>query len=112
MKRGQLVWVNFGEKNGSEQGGVRPAVIVQNDVGNKYSPTTIVVPITSKLKTNLPTHVILKTQLLEKKSIALCEQMRVIDKKRIISEIGYLSNEEIILIDNALLISMGFIPVK
>lgn len=112
IRRGQLVWVDFGTGNGSEQGGIRPAVIVQNDVGNKYSPTTIVIPITSQqTKANLPTHVILDNTLLEKKSMVLCEQVRIIDKKRVKSEIGYLPNEDIVRIDNALLISMGFVPL-
>lgn len=112
LKRGQLVWVDFGVGSGSEQGGVRPAVIVQNDVGNKYSPTTIVTPITSQSKTNLPTHVVLTSDLLNRKSIVLCEQVRIVDKNRVKSEIGILPNEDIIRIDNALLISMGFIPLS
>ena len=111
ISRGRLIWVDFGIGNGSEQSGIRPAVVVQNDIGNKYSPTTIVAPITSQQdKSKLPTHVLLETDLLNKKSTVLCEQIRIIDKKRVKSEIGSLPSEDIIRIDNALLISMGFIP--
>ena len=64
IKRGEIYWVDFGKTKGSEQGGKRPALVVQNNIGNKHSPTTIVVAITSKRKPNLPTHVILEKDAL------------------------------------------------
>lgn len=80
----------------SEQGGIRPVIIIQNDVGNKYSPTVIVLPITSEIKKeNMPTHCILhKTYKngLEVDSMVLAEQIRVIDKSRLLDKIGYLDN--------------------
>ena len=80
----------------SEQGGIRPVIIIQNDIGNKYSPTVIVLPITSEIKKeNMPTHCILhKTDKngLEVDSMVLSEQIRVIDKSRLLNKIGYLDN--------------------
>lgn len=80
----------------SEQGGIRPVIIIQNDVGNKYSPTVIVLPITSEIKKeNLPTHCVLhKTDRngLETDSMVLAEQIRVIDKSRLLDKIGYLDD--------------------
>ena len=80
----------------SEQGGIRPVIIIQNDIGNKYSPTLIVLPITSEIKKeNMPTHCILhKTENngLKVDSMVLAEQIRVIDKSRILDYIGYLDN--------------------
>ena len=80
----------------SEQGGIRPVIIIQNDTGNKYSPTVIVLPITSEIKKeNLPTHCILhKTHKngLEMDSMVLAEQIRVVDKSRLLDKIGYLDN--------------------
>lgn len=80
----------------SEQGGIRPVIIVQNDIGNKYSPTLIVLPITSEIKKeNMPTHCILHRSIkngLKVDSMVLAEQIRVIDKSRILDYIGYLDN--------------------
>lgn len=80
----------------SEQGGIRPVIIIQNDVGNKFSPTVIVLPITKEIKKeNLPTHCILhksNTNGLEFDSMVLAEQIRVIDKSRLLDKIGYLDN--------------------
>lgn len=80
----------------SEQSGIRPVIIIQNDVGNKYSPTVIVLPITSEIKKeNLPTHCVLhKTDIngLETDSMVLAEQIRVIDKSRLLDKVGYLDN--------------------
>ena len=80
----------------SEQGGIRPVIIIQNDTGNKYSPTVIVLPMTSEIKKeNQPTHCILhKTEIngLEVDSMVLAEQIRVIDKSRLLDRIGYLDN--------------------
>lgn len=90
IKQGDIVLVDFGESYGSEQGGVRPAMIIQNNKGNFYSPTTQVVPITSEFKKPMITHVELQPEAtgLIKKSTALIEQTRTIDKGRIIKRIG------------------------
>ena len=107
MIRGQIYYANLGRTRGSEQGGIRPVVIVQNDTGNKYSPTTIVCPITSQDKRNLPTHVEINN--LHKESIVLCEQIRVIDKKQIFEErlLGELEEEKMQEINKAIKISVG-----
>lgn len=80
----------------SEQGGKRPVIVIQNDTGNKYSPTIIVIPLTSEIKkVNMPTHCILHKSLhngLSVNSMALAEQIRVIDKSRLLDKIGYLDN--------------------
>lgn len=80
----------------SEQGGIRPVIIIQNDVGNKYSPTVIVLPITSEIKKeNMPTHCVLRKSLingLDADSMILAEQVRVIDKSRLIDKIGFLDD--------------------
>ena len=84
IKRGDLVYLNFDPIVGSEQGGPRPAVVIQNDIGNKHAPTVIIAPITSKTKkANLPTHVKLTSEHLERNSMVLLEQVKTIDKSRI-----------------------------
>lgn len=82
---------------GSEQNGTRPVVIIQNDIGNKYSPTVLVAPLTSKVKSkhNLPTHVLVKSEHIKHNSIVLLEQIRVLDKSRLISYVDTLTKEEI-----------------
>ena len=93
---------------GSEQGGPRPAVVVQNDMGNKHAPTVIIAPVTSKnKKSNLPTHVKLTSHILERNSMVLLEQLKTVDKSRIDSYIGTLSDEEMKMIDKALRISLA-----
>lgn len=92
MNRGEIYYADLSPVIGSEQGGYRPIVILQNNKGNKYSTTVIVAPISSKItKNTLPTHVIIETDFLEKKSVVLLEQIRTIDKKRIDEKIGELS---------------------
>lgn len=115
-KKGSIVWVEFDRLNevNREQQGKRPCIVVQNDIGNKVSPTTIVVPLTSsKTKTDLPVHVHIgkenfpNTKL--KDSTALCEQVRVIDSKRIVwVEKCVLSTEIMNAVDQALLVSLGY----
>lgn len=84
IKRGDLVYLNFDPIVGSEQGGPRPAVVVQNDMGNKHAPTVIIAPVTSKnKKSNLPTHVKLTSHILERNSMVLLEQLKIVDKSRI-----------------------------
>lgn len=91
MNRGEIYFADLSPVIGSEQGGYRPVLILQNNKGNKYSTTVIVAPISSRLtKNDLPTHVIIETDFLDKKSVILLEQIRTIDKKRIDEKIGVL----------------------
>ncbi len=111
INRGDLYYANLEDKEaiGSEQTGIRPVVILQNDWGNFYSPTVIIAPITSKQKAKLPTHILLKKSKdrLEKDSIILAEQIKIIDKKRLKCYTGKLNIEEIKKLDNALIIALG-----
>ena len=92
MNRGEIYYADLSPVVGSEQGVYRPVVILQNNKGNKYSTTVIVAPISSRMtKNDLPTHVIIETDFLEKKSVILLEQIRTIDKKRIDEKLGKLS---------------------
>jgi mRNA interferase MazF len=100
--RGQVYMVDLGEGDGSRQGGLRPCVIVQNDTGNLYSPTTIVCPITTKKKTKIPTHVLVTE--LPRWSTVLCEQVVTVDKKRLLD---FVTNVDMRNIDRALKISLG-----
>lgn len=94
MFRGEIYYADLSPVLGSEQGGYRPIVVLQNNKGNKYSTTVIIAPISSKVfKNDLPTHVLIEEPFLEKKSVILLEQIRTIDKKRIDEKIGDLSNE-------------------
>lgn len=111
IKRGELYYADLSPVVGSEQGGVRPVLVVQNDVGNKFSPTVIVAAITSKLsKAKLPTHIEIeaKTFGLEKDSVILLEQIRTLDKTRLQNKIGDLSSSQMKSVDRAILISLGF----
>jgi mRNA interferase MazF len=110
VKRGELYFADLSPVIGSEQGGIRPVLIVQNDVGNRHSPTVIAAAITSQQgKAKLPTHIELDepTSGLIKDSIVLLEQIRTIDKKRLREKMGYLSETQMRKIDRALLISFG-----
>ena len=107
IKRGDIYKADLSPVVGSEQGGIRPVVIVHNDMGNRYSPTIIVVPITTRLnKKNLPTHTKINNSSLLKESIALMEQIRTIDKSRLIEFIGVLNESEMNRITEALRISI------
>lgn len=111
IKRGEIYFADLSPVVGSEQGGVRPVLVVQNDVGNKYSPTIIAAAITSQLeKAKLPTHIQLPAEKygLPKNSIVLLEQIRTIDKKRLKEKIGELPVIEMTKVNEALLISLGF----
>ena len=110
IKRGEIYYADLSPVVGSEQGGVRPVLVVQNDVGNKYSPTVIAVAITSKLnKAKLPTHIEVGLEFgLETDSVVLMEQIRTLDKKRLKQRIGALDNDKMKQVNNALLISLGF----
>ena len=110
VKRGDLYSTDLSPVVDSEQGGVRPVIVVQNDVGNKYSPTIIVAPVTSQMnKAKLPTHVKLKGNKygLPKNSVALMEQLRTIDKKRLREKIGTFSVDIMNKIDEAMTISLA-----
>lgn len=110
IKRGELYYADLSPVIGSEQGGVRPVLIVQNDIGNKYSPTVIVAAITSQInKAKIPTHIELSTSYgLSKDSVLLLEQIRTLDKRRLKEKIGVLDVERMQNVNQALLISLGF----
>ena len=109
IKRGQIYYCDFSPIVGSEQGGYRPCLIIQNDIGNRYSPTTIVAIITTrKTKANLPTHIWLNSECgLPKESMVECEQVRTIDKKRLKEYKGQVSQEVMKEIDKGLKISFA-----
>ena len=112
IKRGELYYADLSPVVGSEQGGVRPVLVVQNDVGNKYSPTVIAAAVTSKInKAKLPTHIELPSNAfgLQKDSVILLEQIRTLDKRRLKERIGELSETTMSRVDNAILISLGFV---
>jgi mRNA interferase MazF len=114
VRRGEIYYADLSPVVGSEQGGVRPVLVVQNDIGNKYSPTVIVAAITSQInKAKLPTHIeISATEYgLPKDSVILLEQIRTIDKKRFKEKIGYLSAEAMEKVNEALQISFGLIEL-
>lgn len=111
IKRGDIHLANLNPVVGSEQGGLRPVLIVQNDKGNKFSPTVIVAAITSsEQKPDLPTHIaILPEQSgLKKPSIILLEQLRTLDKSRLVSFIGSIDDETMQQVEKALECSLGF----
>lgn len=109
IKRGDIYYADLRPVIGSEQGGIRPVLIIQNDVGNKHSPTVICAAITSKMnKAKLPTHVAIdsKKYAIVKDSVILLEQLRTIDKKRLKDKVCHLDNELLEKVDKALLISL------
>lgn len=110
VKRGDIFYADLSPVVGSEQGGLRPVLIVQNDVGNKYSPTVIAAAITSqKTKNDLPTHIRINASGcgLAKDSIVLLEQIRTIDKQRLKEKMGTLDNMSMNGINKALSVSFG-----
>lgn len=110
VSRGEIYFAELNPVQGSEQGGVRPVLIIQNDVGNTYSPTTIILAITSQLnKARLPTHVALPAAEsgLKKDSVILAEQMRTIDKSRLRQKVAQLKPPTMQRIDNAMAVSIG-----
>lgn len=111
--RGELYYADLGTGVGSEQNGYRPVVIIQNDVGNKHSPTTIVAAISTQIKTKakLPTHFHLSTDCgLPQPSMVMLEQIRTIDKARLDKYIGKLTEPNIQGLNHALAISIGLVP--
>lgn len=108
--RGEVYYADLSPALGSEQGGMRPVVILQNNVGNKHAPTTIIAPLTSRLtKKPLPTHIPLPKGAVGVacESVVLLEQVRVIDKQRLKNKMGFLNDEFMTKIDDALKISLG-----
>ena len=109
MKRGDVYYADLRPVIGSEQGGIRPVLIVQNDVGNRHSPTVICAAITSKMnKAKLPTHIELSAGIydMDKDSVVLLEQLRTIDKKRLKDRVCHLDNEIMQKINRALKICL------
>lgn len=114
VKRGDVYYADLNPVVGSEQGGIRPVLIIQNDIGNKYSPTVIVAAITSKIdKAKLPTHVEIRAEEsnLEKDSVILLEQIRTIDKRRLQRQVAHLDQDIIDRVNEALEISLGLIEL-
>jgi mRNA interferase MazF len=110
VKRGDVFYADLSPVVGSEQGGVRPVLIVQNDIGNKYSPTVICAAITSQInKAKLPTHIEIDSSsyALVKDSVVLLEQIRTIDKKRLKEKICHLDKDLMKKVDKSLMISFG-----
>ncbi len=110
IKRGEIYYADLSPVVGSEQGGIRPVLIVQNDIGNKFSPTVIAAAITSqRFKTDLPTHIQVNADNcgLAKDSIVLLEQVRTLDKKRLREKMGNLDKNDMYKIDKALSVSFG-----
>ncbi len=112
VKRGEIYYADLSPVVGSEQGGIRPVLIVQNDVGNRFSPTVIAAAITSqKDKNDLPTHIKVSADGcgLQRDSIVLLEQVRTIDKKRLKEKMGCLDNGSMNRVDHALSVSFGLL---
>lgn len=113
IRRGDIILIDFGEQVGSEQSGVRPALVIQNNKGNEVSPTIIVCAITSQTKRKLPTHVELipnDTNGLTKKSTVLVEQTRTVDRERIIKKCGWVDAKFLAeQVNKALTISLGLL---
>ena len=113
VKRGDIYYADLSPVVGSEQGGLRPVLIIQNDVGNRYSPTVIAAAITSRLgKTKLPTHIDVHAERagLARDSVVLLEQVRTLDKRRLKEKMGHLDDEMMHEIDNAIAVSLGLLP--
>ena len=111
IKRGDIFLVNLEPVRGSEQGGIRPVLIIQNDISNRYSPVTIIATITSKIGSKeFPTNVLLpkNESKLKKDSTILLNQIRTVDKRRLMKKVGTLDNYFLGKVDRALKISLGF----
>ena len=110
VKRGDIFYADLSPVVGSEQGGIRPVLIVQNDVGNRHSPTVIAAAITSQTgKARLPTHINIAggSVGLTKDSVILLEQVRTIDKRRLREHMGHLDDDQMVLVNNAIAVSFG-----
>ena len=112
VKRGDIYYADLSPVVGSEQGGIRPVLVLQNDIGNKYSPTIIVAAITSQInKSKMPTHLSIRADQfgMAKDSVILLEQLRTIDKKRLRERVCHIDTDNMKKIDYALKISLGLI---
>ena len=112
VRRGDIFYADLSPVVGSEQGGIRPVLIIQNDMGNKYSPTVICAAITSQInKAKLPTHIEISADRynLVKDSVILLEQIRTIDKRRLREKICSTDDELMVIVNKALIISLGMI---
>ena len=110
VKRGDIFYADLSPVVGSEQGGIRPVIIIQNEIGNRYSPTVIVAAITSQInKAKLPTHVEISSEEygLNRDSVVLLEQIRTLDKKRLKEKIGHMTEEDMKKVNKSLLISLN-----
>lgn len=111
-RRGEIYMADLGRTKGSEQGGFRPVLIVQNDVGNRFAPTVVVLPMTSKMsKRPLPTHVGLDSNdydNLIKNSIILAEQVATMDKSRLMQRLDTVNDNDMLEVETAMLVSLGF----
>lgn len=115
VKRGDIYYADLSPVVGSEQGGIRPVLIVQNDVGNRYSPTVIAAAITSQVnKAKMPTHISLGARSfgLTKDSVVLMEQIRTLDKKRLREHMGRVDEQVMRRVDNAIAVSFGLNPER
>ena len=113
VKRGDIYYADLSPVVGSEQGGLRPVLIIQNDVGNRYSPTVIAAAITSRLgKAKLPTHIDVHAERagLARDSVVLLEQLRTLDKRRLRERMGHLDDDMMREIDAAISVSLGLAP--
>lgn len=114
VRRGDIVYANLNPVIGSEQGGTRPVLVLQNDIGNRHSPTTIVAAITSRIKkAKLPTHVEICADDygLERDSVILLEQLRTIDKRRLKEKLAHLDEESMNRVNEGLMISLGLMQL-
>ena len=119
VRRGDIYYADLSPVVGSEQGGMRPVLIVQNDIGNRYSPTVIAAAITSRMgKTKLPTHIDVSRGCIKENgsglprdSVILLEQIRTLDKRRLTEKMGHLDPEMMRLVDDAITVSFGLAPV-
>jgi mRNA interferase MazF len=112
VKRGDVFFADLSPVVGSEQGGIRPVLIIQNDIGNRFSPTVIVAAITAQIqKAKLPTHVEIEAEAhgFDRDSVILLEQIRTIDKQRLTDKITHLDEETMRKVDDSLQISVGLI---
>ena len=110
VKRGDIFYADLSPVVGSEQGGIRPVIVIQNDIGNKYSPTVIVAAITSQInKAKLPTHVEISSEEygLNRDSVVLLEQVRTLDKRRLKERIGTIDKDRLPEVNEALSVSLG-----
>ena len=110
VKRGDIYYADLSPVVGSEQGGLRPVLIIQNDIGNRYSPTVIAAAITSRMsKTHLPTHIDIYAERagLAKDSVVLLEQIRTLDKRRLREKMGHLDDDMMSVVNSAIAVSFG-----